>query len=122
MAKILIIDDSSTITQMLAAFLKKEGHDIITAGEGVTGVKMAQSEKPDVILLDIMLPKLNGFEVCNMLKMDSLYAHIKIIMFTAKASEETRSLSLETGADAYLTKDTDPDKILDAVNKLLNDA
>jgi DNA-binding response OmpR family regulator len=119
MAKILIIDDSLTITKTLELFLKGKGHEIFTAENGVIGLAMAKKHIPDLILLDIMLPKLNGFEVCNMLKMDAAYSHIKIIMFTAKVGEDSRLLSMETGADYYMTKDMDPELVLKKVEELL---
>ncbi|MBN2144505.1 MAG: response regulator [Candidatus Aureabacteria bacterium] len=119
MAKILIIDDSLTITKTLEVFLKGKGHEILTAEDGETGLSMAKKHVPDLILLDIMLPKLNGYEVCNMLKMDAAYSHIKIIMFTAKVGEDSKTMSLETGADLYMTKDLDAEVVLNKVEELL---
>ena len=119
MSKILIIDDSLTIVRTLEAFLKRNGYEIYTADDGVRGLELAKTIRPDLILLDIMLPKLSGYEVCNILKMDTAYSHIKIIMFTAKMSTEAKTLSQETGADDFMTKDSDPEFILDKIKGLI---
>ncbi len=119
MAKILIIDDSKTIVKTLETLLKTRGHQVFTAEDGEKGLTIAKQETPELILLDIMLPKLNGYEVCNMLKMDGAYSHIKILMFTAKTGGESKTLSIETGADAFITKESDPDAILDRIEKML---
>jgi DNA-binding response OmpR family regulator len=119
MAKILIIDDSLTITKTLEFFLKKNGYEIYVADDGVKGLQMAKTINPDLILLDIMLPKLGGYEVCNILKMDTAYSHIKIIIFTAKMTAESKALSMETGADDFMIKDSDPELILEKIRELI---
>ncbi len=98
---ILVVDDEPSIRDLLKYNLGKEGYRIIEAGDGITGLNMALEEKPDIMLLDIMLPKLDGLSVCKRVK-NSL--NIPIIMLTAKAEEIDTILGLELGADDYITK------------------
>ena len=121
MSKILIIDDSPTIIDLLKTVLLTDGHEVLTANDGVTGLNLAKENSPDLIVLDIMLPKMNGYEVCNLIKFDEKYKDIKILMLTAKAGAESKNIGYETGADEYMTKDLDPDKILAVVSKMLHD-
>jgi len=93
------------------------GHEVLTANDGVTGLNLAKSHHPDLVILDIMLPKMNGYEVCNLIKFDEKYKDIKILMLTAKAGAESKTIGKETGADEYMTKDLDPDKILRSSKK-----
>ncbi|MCK5706326.1 MAG: response regulator [Candidatus Aureabacteria bacterium] len=119
MAKILIVDDSPTIIDLLKTVLASHDHEVMTANDGITGLNLAKEIMPDLIILDIMLPKMNGYEVCNLIKFDEKYKGIKILMLTAKAGAESKNIGFETGADEYMTKDLDPDKILQAVTQLL---
>ena len=98
---ILIVDDEQPIIDVLMYNLKKEGYNIIEANDGITAVNKALDERPDLMLLDIMLPKLDGLSVCKRVK-DSL--NIPIIMLTAKDEEIDKILGLELGADDYITK------------------
>lgn len=98
---ILIVDDEQPIVDILVYNLKKEGYNTIEAGDGITAVDVALEKKPDLILLDIMLPKLDGLSVCKRIK-NSL--NVPIIMLTAKDSEIDKILGLELGADDYITK------------------
>ena len=98
---ILVVDDEQPIIDILVYNLKKEGYDVIEANDGVTAVNMALEQKPDLILLDIMLPKLDGLSVCKRVK-NSL--NIPILMLTAKDGEIDKILGLELGADDYITK------------------
>lgn len=98
---ILIVDDEEPIVDILAHNLEKEGYNTISAGDGLTAVDMALEKKPDLILLDIMLPKLDGLSVCKRIK-NSL--NVPILMLTAKDAEIDKILGLELGADDYITK------------------
>ena len=98
---ILVVDDEEPIRNILVHNLTKEGYRVIEAGDGMTAVDMAQEQEPDLILLDIMLPKLDGLSVCKRVK-NSL--NVPIIMLTAKDSEIDKILGLELGADDYITK------------------
>lgn len=98
---ILIVDDEPPIREVLLYNLKKEGYNVIEAGDGITAVNMATEQRPDLILLDIMLPKLDGLSVCKRIK--NTY-NVLILMLTAKDSEIDKILGLELGADDYITK------------------
>ena len=100
-SKILIVDDEKTIADILAYNLRKEGYDTIEAFDGDTGLALAVSENPDLVILDIMMPGLDGYEVCRQIRKVS---QVPIIMLTAKAEEADKVLSFELGADDYITK------------------
>ena len=100
-SKILIVDDEKTIADILAYNLRKEGYDTIEAFDGDAGLKLAISENPDLVILDIMMPGLDGYEVCRQIRKVS---QVPIIMLTAKAEESDKVLSFELGADDYITK------------------
>lgn len=102
--RILIIDDEENIRELLKYNLQKEGYDIFEAADGLAAVSMAKQEKPDLLVLDLMLPGLDGLEVCRTLKSQQDTAAIPIIMLTAKNEEVDKVLGLELGADDYLTK------------------
>jgi len=100
-AKILIVDDETRIVDILNYNLRKEGYETIYANDGETGLSLALAENPDLVLLDIMMPGLDGYEVCKRLRKVS---QVPIIMLTAKAEEADKVLSFELGADDYITK------------------
>ena len=100
MAKVLVVDDESSIVNIISYNLKKEGYEVITAEDGEEGLELALSEKPDLILLDIMMPKMDGYEVCRKIREKS---NVPIIMLTARADEVDKVIGLEMGADDYVT-------------------
>lgn len=114
-ARILAVDDSPTILAMLQEILVSAGYEVLTAEDGVEALESARTEHPDLILLDVMLPKLDGYRVCRLLKFDHKYKTIPIIMLTAKTEEQSMATGLRTGADQYLTKPVEPERLLDAV-------
>ena len=101
-SKILVVDDEKSIVEIISYNLQKEGYEVITAYDGMQGLKTALSENPDLILLDIMMPKLDGFELCKRLREKKLQT--PIIMLTARAEEVDKVLGFELGADDYVTK------------------
>ncbi len=101
MAKILVVDDEPTLRNVLHYNLTKEAHQVRTAGDGEEAIDQAREYEPDLILLDVMLPKLDGFEVCKALRRES---NVPILMLTAKDSEIDKVVGLEIGADDYITK------------------
>ena len=101
-SKILVVDDEKSIVEIISYNLQKEGYEVITANDGMQGLKTALSENPDLILLDIMMPKLDGFEVCKRLREKKLQT--PVIMLTARAEEVDKVLGFELGADDYVTK------------------
>ena len=99
--KILIVDDEKNIVDIIAFNLKKEGYTVITAADGEEGVQKAMEENPDLILLDIMMPKMDGLEVCQQTRE---FSQVPIIMVTAKGEDMDKIMGLEYGADDYITK------------------
>ncbi len=115
MRKILIVDDSPTIATVFARFLTRAGYQVQTAADGKTGLAMAQRERPELILLDNVLPDTRGTEICRTLKADAELSSIKVLLLTG-----THDASLdEAGADLVLTKDCGPARVMAAVNELL---
>lgn len=115
-AKILVVDDEQPLVELLTANLQREGYEVISAGDGVTALELAESQKPDLILLDWMLPKLDGFEVCKRLRPKTA---APIIMVTAKGEEIDKILGLEIGADDYITKPFSPAEVVARVRSQL---
>lgn len=101
MSKVLVVDDEKAIVDILKFNLKKEGFEVVTAADGEEGLAMFEEEKPDLMLLDIMMPKMDGFQVCKKVRETS---NIPIIMLTARAEEVDKVIGLEFGADDYMTK------------------
>ncbi len=117
--KILVVDDEPDVTSLLTLMLKSQGYNVISAGDGQEALDKARSESPDLILLDIMLPRLDGYKVARMLKFDENFSHIPIIMLTAKIQERDRQTGLEMGANDYVTKPFDTAALLGKIKDLL---
>jgi DNA-binding response OmpR family regulator len=118
-AKILIIEDDRDIVEMLEYNLSEAGYDTISALNGRDGVELAGKERPDLIILDIMLPIIDGFEVCRMLKNDDTVAHIPIVILSAKSQETDKIVGLELGADDYVTKPFSPRELIARTRAIL---
>ena len=118
-SKILVVDDEPEAVELVEFNLKQAGHDVVTAADGAEALKKARASLPDLIVLDIMLPEMNGLEVCKLLRRDAATAKIPIIMLTAKAAEIDRVLGLELGADDYITKPFSPRELVLRVKKML---
>ena len=103
-AKILIVDDEKTIVEAVKYNLDKEGFRTVVAYDGTEALRLARREEPDLILLDWMLPEMDGLAVCRILKQEAKTKHIPVIMLTVKSEERDKVLGLETGADDYVTK------------------
>jgi len=114
--KILIVEDDTSLLTTLKYNLQKDGYDVITSMDGAEAVGTAQKEKPDLIILDIMLPKMNGFEVCRVLRKKMI---VPILMLTAKAEEIDKIIGLEIGADDYMTKPFSMRELLARVRAML---
>src|ERR1041384_3619803 len=117
--KILIIEDESDVADLLEMGLRKAGFKTATATDGATGLQKARDERPDFIILDLMLPKMSGLEVCRILKGDPATSHIPILMLTAKAEEVDRIVGLEFGADDYVTKPFSPREVTLRIRAIL---
>ncbi len=117
--KILVVDDESDITETMSFMLKAEGYDVITAQDGEEGLRLAKEEMPDLIILDVMMPKINGYKIARLLKYDNKYKNIPIVMVTARGQDADKLIGEETGADEYITKPFEFEEVLDAVHKYL---
>lgn len=117
--KILIVEDEEQMVEMLKIRLEANGYEVLSAADGKQGLEKAQREAPDLMILDLMIPKMDGFKVCGLLKKDARYARIPIIMFTARAQDSDKRMGQEVGADAYLTKPFEPKVLLDKIEELL---
>jgi two-component system alkaline phosphatase synthesis response regulator PhoP len=119
--KILIVDDEVQLVKMVQMRLEVNNYEVVTAHDGMEGIEKAKKENPDLILLDIMLPKMDGYKVCRLLKFDAKYKQIPIIMFSAKVQEKDVALGKEVGADAYVTKPFKVEDLLGQIKKLLGE-
>ena len=117
--KILLVDDEPHILMTVGSRLKANGYEVITASDGQEGLDMTYKEKPDLIILDLMLPKLNGHEVHKKLKSDAAYKDIPIVMLTASAAMDDMKTGMQLGADGYVTKPFKPEVLLAIIQGLL---
>ena len=122
MKKILIVDDEQDIVESLKFVLEGNDYTCYCAYNGEDGLKLAKELMPDLIILDVMMPRINGYKISRLLKFDSKYKDIPIIMVTARSQEEDKLIGEETGADEYITKPFDLDEVLQTVNKYLDKA
>lgn len=118
-ASILVIDDEQDVIDMLSVTLSKAGLQVWSATDGITGLTKARQQQPALVVLDLMMPKMPGLEVCKLLKSDPATRGIPIIMLTAKAEEIDRVLGLEVGADDYVTKPFSPRELTLRINAVL---
>ena len=117
--KILIVDDEEDILTLLEYNLEKAGFKVISADDGPEAIELTKKENPSLIILDIMLPSMEGTEVCKVIKRDNATSHIPIIMLTAKGEEVDRIVGLELGADDYITKPFSPRELILRVKAVL---
>jgi DNA-binding response OmpR family regulator len=119
--KILIVDDEPNIVISLEFLMKKEGFEVAIAGEGEEALAKVASFSPDLVLLDVMMPKKSGFEVCELLRADPARAGLKIVMLTAKGRDTEVAKGLAIGADAYVTKPFSTKELRAKVRQLMRD-
>ena len=120
--KILIVDDEAHIRMLIGQTLEEledEGVEFLTADNGQTALELIQSEKPDVVFLDVMMPKMNGMEVCRKVKLELGMTGVFIIILTAKGQELDKQKGQEVGADVYMTKPFDPEVLLNKAKEVL---
>jgi DNA-binding response OmpR family regulator len=103
-AKVVIVEDEATLVRNLASKLEADGYEVVTAEDGEDGLDKIRSEHPDLIILDIMLPRLDGLSICRIVRHDAALAHIPVIMLTARGTEVDKIIGLEIGADDYIVK------------------
>ncbi|WP_367390943.1 response regulator transcription factor [Lewinella sp. LCG006] len=118
-AKILVVDDEPDILEFLQYNLEKEGFSVVTASDGEAGIQMAERENPDLIILDIMMPKMDGVEVCRVLRSRPQFAQTVIAFLTAREEDFSQIAALETGGDDYITKPIRPRVFLSRIRALL---
>ena len=116
MKKILIIEDEATIAQLIRLYLEQANFQVLTAGDGVAGLELHARERPDLVILDLMLPVMDGMEVCRRIR---AWANTPILMLTARQGEEDRIAGLELGADDYLVKPFSPREVVSRVKAIL---
>ncbi len=119
MARVLIVDDSPTQLTGLKRITEKLGHEVITAEDGAAGVETAKRELPDLILMDVVMPNLNGFQATRTLAKDPKTSHIPVILVTTKDQETDRVWGMRQGAKTYVTKPVDYDELIKAINEHL---
>jgi two-component system alkaline phosphatase synthesis response regulator PhoP len=117
--KILVVDDEIYIVHILDFSLGMEGYDVVTALDGEQALDKLKSEKPDLIVLDIMMPKLDGYEVCKAIKSDPATKQIPVILLSAKGRNVDQKMGFDVGADDYITKPFSPRKLVERINQLL---
>ena len=119
MARVLIVDDSPTEMYKLTGMLEKHGHQVLKAENGADGVALARQEKPDAVLMDIVMPGLNGFQATRQLSKEPETSGIPIIIVTTKDQETDKIWGARQGAKAYLTKPVEEDKLIEVLNSVL---
>jgi two-component system alkaline phosphatase synthesis response regulator PhoP len=117
--KILVVDDEIYIVHILDFSLGMEGYEVVTALDGEQALEKLKTEKPDLIVLDIMMPKLDGYEVCKAIKSDPETRQIPVILLSAKGRNVDQKMGFDVGADDYITKPFSPRKLVERINQLL---
>ena len=119
-ATILVVDDDPVILQLLQVNFEMEGFNVITAADGQQGVDRTRADRPDVVVSDVMMPRMSGIELVAELKGDPSTSGIPILLLTAKAQQTDIGAGMDAGADDYVTKPFEPLDLVDRVNRLLN--
>jgi len=117
--KILVVDDENYILHILDFSLGAEGYEVITAEDGEEAVRKVKEERPDLVVLDVMMPKMDGFEACRMIKRDAELSGTPVILLSAKARDVDQKQGYEAGADDYITKPFSPRKLVEKINSIL---
>lgn len=115
--RILVVDDDIAYLEVIQHALVSQGYEVTTATTGMHGLKLAREEKPDILLLDIMMPRMHGFEVCHQLRADKGMAGLKIIMISAKGYKSDFDAAMNAGADSYLVKPFKPEALLELLEQ-----
>lgn len=121
-SKILVVDDEPNIVLSLEFLMKQAGFQVRTASDGEAGLAAITAEQPDLVLLDVMMPRKNGYEVCQAIRANPDWKNVRIIMLTAKGREVEREKGLALGADDYITKPFSTQEVVERVRELLNEA
>lgn len=119
MPKILLVDDHPDIVRLLQMCLRADGYTLLTAHDGEQALEIIQAELPDLVVLDVVMPKLDGYRVLNRIKTDPALRHILVVLLTVKDEPEDLTLGLDIGADYYLTKPFRPDDVASLIRRAL---
>ncbi len=117
--KVLVVDDEVNITQILEFSIGSEGYEVLTASNGEEAIDKARREQPDLIILDIMMPKIDGYEACRILKANPITKNIPVVLLTAKGRDIDKRLGYEVGASDYIIKPFSPNKLIGRIHELL---
>lgn len=120
MHSILVIDDNPTDLKLVASVLTAQGYHVVAVDQASDGIEQAMAMKPALIILDVMMPIINGYNICRLLKDQPGYVHIPIVFLTSRCSDEDQRIGHEAGADAYITKPFDTVKLIETVDHLLH--
>jgi DNA-binding response OmpR family regulator len=117
--KVLVVDDEPFICRSLSFVLRKDRYDVLEARDGEEALRVIRAERPDLVFLDVMMPKVDGFQVVQQVRADPSLASVRIVLLTARGQETDRARGETVGVDAYITKPFSPTKILERARKLL---
>jgi twitching motility two-component system response regulator PilH len=120
MSTVLIVDDSQTLRQMLSELLRKNGMKVIEAIDGLEAKEQIQASLPDLVITDLIMPRMNGYELCRWIKNDAAAKNIPVLVCSTKSEEFDRYWGMKQGADAYITKPFHPPELVKTVKQLLN--
>jgi DNA-binding response OmpR family regulator len=117
--KILVVDDEVYIAKIVKFTLEHENFEVLVAHDGKEGLRLAREEKPDLIILDLMLPNIDGYRICRLLKFDEKYRHIPVILLSARTTKQDMELGNQVGANAFMKKPFDPEALVAKIKELL---
>ncbi|UCD93434.1 MAG: response regulator [Candidatus Zixiibacteriota bacterium] len=118
-SRILVIDDEPQVTEIIEAFLSNAGHEVVVGNKAADALEKAKEKKPDVILLDIMMPEIDGYSICNQLKSDPKTADIPVVFLTGKDRSDDMGRSFEVGGDMFIKKPFSCERLLEIINIIL---
>lgn len=121
MKKILVAEDSPTVLAIIKSVLEDAGYSVVTASDGQEALNKAKTEKPDLFILDLMLPKVDGYKVCGILKFDRNFADKPVIILTARAGDSDKDMAKDVKADDYVTKPFEPSLLIPKIKKFLKE-
>ncbi|MCF2972511.1 response regulator [Synechococcus sp. Nb3U1] len=119
MSRVLVVEDSQSQREMISNLLKQSGLEVTVVGDGLEALEAVQGDRPDLIVLDIVMPRMNGYEVCRRLKADPLTQNTPIVMCSSKGEEFDRYWGIRQGADAYIAKPFQPQELVGTIKQLL---
>jgi len=120
MVKVLVVDDSSMVLEMVSAHLKQHGLEVIEAQDGADAVEKLKASTPDLVVTDVVMPRMNGYELCRWIKNNASTKDVPVIMCTTKSEEFDKYWGMKQGADAYLTKPYHPPELIKTIKQLLS--